>query len=226
MNGLGLFALALAPGAAIMLYIYLRDKHEREPFGLLLISFLYGGLSTVLTLFIRWPVSALILIKDEEVAHQFFNAFFKAAFIEEFSKFFFVRFILFYNKNFSEPFDGIVYAVMVSMGFATLENVVYVHQYGFATGIMRMFTAVPAHATFAIIMGFFIGRAKFTHRRVVYYSFIALLTATLFHGAYDYFLFISYIPGLVTGAIISLIICFVLSRKAVRLHQQSSPFIE
>jgi RsiW-degrading membrane proteinase PrsW (M82 family) len=225
MDVLSLFALAIAPGAAIMLYIYLKDKHEREPLGLLIISFLYGGLSTMLTLFISWPVNALILTKEDDVVHQFVNALFKVALVEEFSKFFFVRFILFYNRNFNEPFDGIVYAVMVSMGFATLENVLYVYQYGYTTGIMRMFTAVPAHATFAILMGYFLGKAKFTHRKAFYYSVIALLMAAVFHGAYDYFIFISYLPGLWTGAIISLVICLLLSRKAIRLHQQSSPFI-
>lgn len=158
--------------------------------------------------------------------HQFFNAFFKVALIEEFSKFIFVRFVLYNNKNFNEPFDGIVYAVMVSMGFATVENVVYTFQYGFATGILRMFTAVPAHAAFAVLMGFFLGKAKFTHRRGLYYSLIALLAPTLFHGSYDYFWFVSYIPGIWTGALISLIISFILSRQAIRLHQQASPFIQ
>ena len=225
MHALSLFALALAPGAAIMIYIYLRDKHEREPLGLLTISFLYGGLSTILTMFISWPVNAWILTKEDDVAHQFFNAFFKVALVEEFSKFFFVRFILFYNKNFNEPFDGIVYAIMVGMGFATLENVLYVYQYGLATGILRMFTAVPAHATFAILMGFFLGKAKFTHRKVFYFSVISLIAAAIFHGSYDYFLFISFIPGIWTGAGVSLIIGFMLSRKAIRLHQQVSPFI-
>ena len=225
MHALSLFALALAPGAAIMVYIYLRDKHEREPLGLLIISFLYGGLSTILTMFISWPINVLILTKEDDVAHQFFNAFFKVALVEEFSKFFFVRFILFYNKNFNEPFDGIVYAIMVGMGFATLENVLYVYQYGLATGILRMFTAVPAHATFAILMGFFLGKAKFTHRKVLYFSVLSLIAAAIFHGSYDYFLFISFIPGIWFGAGVSLIIGFMLSRKAIRLHQQISPFI-
>lgn len=224
MHVLSLFALALAPGAAIVLYIYLRDKHEREPLWLLTISFLYGGLGTIMTLFITWPVTALILIKEKDAVHQFFNAFFKVALIEEFSKFFFVRFILFNNRNFNEPFDGIVYAVMVSMGFATVENIVYVYQYGVPTGILRMFTAVPAHAAFAIIMGFFLGKAKFTHRKVFYYSVMALVAASLLHGSYDYFLFISFVPGLCIVGIISLAVSFILSRKAVQLHQQTSPF--
>ena len=178
MNTFVILALALAPTTAVMIYIYLRDRHEPEPLGLLAISFLYGGVSTMLTLLISFPVNALIFTKADDDVHLFLNAFFKVALVEEFSKFFFVRFILFYNKNFNEPYDGIVYAVMVSMGFATLENVMYVYQFGFTTGIMRMFTAVPAHATFAIIMGYFLGKAKFTHRKVLYFSIVSLLAAT------------------------------------------------
>lgn len=111
---------------------------------LLLVSFIYGALSTLATLAISLPLEMFILTKKEDVVHQFVNAFFKVALVEEFSKFFFVRFILYRNKNFNEPFDGIVYAVMVSMGFATIENIIYVFQYGAMTGVLRMFTAVPA----------------------------------------------------------------------------------
>jgi RsiW-degrading membrane proteinase PrsW (M82 family) len=174
---------------------------------------------------ISYPVNLLILTREDDVVEQFFNAFFKVALIEEFSKFIFVRFVLYRNKNFNEPFDGIVYSVIVSMGFATVENIVYVFQYGFATGILRLFTAVPAHAAFGILMGYFLGKAKFTHRRNFYLSVAALLIPTVFHGTYDYFWFISYVPGIWTGAVVSLIASLILSRKAIRLHQQASPFI-
>src|SRR6478736_756503 len=117
-----LLALALAPGVAIALYIYLKDKHEREPLGLLLISFFYGVLSIFVTFFISWPLEILVINK-QDAAELFADAFFKVALVEEFSKFIFIRFILFRNKNFNEPFDGIVYAAMVGMGFATLENI-------------------------------------------------------------------------------------------------------
>ena len=83
MNFLSLLALSLAPVAAIGLYIYLKDKHEREPLILLLISFLYGGLSTLITLLISWPVNALILTEKASVVSQFYNAIFKVALIEE-----------------------------------------------------------------------------------------------------------------------------------------------
>lgn len=224
-----LLGLALAPGTAIGIYIYLKDKHEREPLTLLLVSFFYGILSTIVTLAISQPLSMLLLARENTVVTQFVEAFFKVALVEEFSKFIFVRFILFNNKNFNEPFDGIVYAVMVSMGFATLENVIYVFNYGFATGILRMFTAVPAHATFGVLMGYFLGKAKFSHNKKFMYSVMGLLTATLFHGAYDYFWFIAEIDNVWTGiwifAIVALITGFILSRAAIRLHQQASPFI-
>jgi protease PrsW len=224
MNFLTLLSLALAPGIAIGIYIYLKDHHEREPIGLLLMSFFYGALSTVITLLISWPLTANVKIDENSIADQFLNAFFLVALVEEFSKFLFVRFILYNNKNFNEPFDGIVYALMVSMGFATLENVLYTFQYGVTTGLLRMFTAVPAHATFGVLMGYFLGIAKFTHKRELYYAFLALFVATLFHGAYDYFWFINYVPGVWIGAIVSLIVGVVLSKRAMRLHQSISPF--
>lgn len=224
-----LLGLALAPGTAIGIYIYLKDKHEREPLALLLVSFFYGILSTIITLTISLPLNMLLIARESTVVSQFIEAFFKVALVEEFSKFIFVRFILFNNKNFNEPFDGIVYAVMVSMGFATLENVIYVFDYGFATGILRMFTAVPAHATFGVLMGYFLGKAKFSYDKKFMFSVMGLLTATVFHGAYDYFWFIAELKDVWTGiwifAIVSLITGFILSRAAIRLHQQASPFI-
>ncbi len=225
MNFLALLALALAPGFGIGIYIYLKDKHEREPVHLLLISFFYGVLSIAIAISISYPVNLLIFTNEADIIDQFYNAFFKVALIEEFSKFIFVRFILFRNKNFNEPFDGIVYAVMVSMGFATFENIIYVFDEGFVVGMLRVFTAVPAHATFGVLMGYFLGRAKFDQSKELYFSVIALLIPMIFHGGYDYFLFISYIPGIWFGAFASLVIGVMLSRKAIKLHQSASPFI-
>jgi RsiW-degrading membrane proteinase PrsW (M82 family) len=230
MDALYLLAIALAPGVAITMYIYLKDKHEREPLYLLLTCFLYGILATFLTLVISRPVNMLLLLRDDDVVDQAFNALFKVALVEELSKFIFVRFFIFNKKEFNEPFDGIVYATMVGMGFATLENIVYVYNYGYATGLLRMFTAVPGHATFAIMMGYFIGQAKFIRGRNLYYAILALAAPTLFHGLYDYFWFIAEVKDVWAGvwifAILSLVVGVMLSRRAIRLHQQASPFIE
>ncbi len=226
MTSLALLALALAPGAAIGLYIYFKDKYEHEPVGLVVMSFFMGMASIVITFLISWPVNYFVPIDEKSISQQAVHAFLLVALIEEFSKFIFVRWVLFPNKNFNEPFDGIVYAVSVSLGFAGLENILYVmnSENGIATGIMRMLTAVPAHATFAVLMGYFMGIAK-CEKGKSHYVWYGLITATFFHGAYDYFWFISYVPGLWTGAIVSLIVGIILARKAIRMHQLASPFI-
>lgn len=218
-----LLAIALAPGVAIGVYIYLKDHHEREPLGLLLRSFLFGVLSIFVTLIISLVIEQFITIDEASLSEQAVHAFLIVALVEEFSKFIFVRGILYNNKHFNEPFDGIVYSVMVGMGFATFENILYAINGGFGTAIMRMFTAVPAHAAFAVLMGFYLGKAKFEHKKS-YYALHALAVATLFHGAYDYCLFISWVPGLVFGALVSLILGIWLSKKAIRIHQMASPF--
>lgn len=216
-------ALALAPGACIIIYIYLKDKHEKEPIRLLSLSFLFGMLSVLITLLISWPLNALVPINENDLSEQAIHAFFLVALVEEFSKFIYVRGILYRDSNFNEPFDGIVYSVMVGMGFATFENILYVSEGGIGVALLRMFTAVPAHATFAILMGYYLGKAKFEHRKE-FMAIYGLLAATLFHGLYDYFWFIAFVPGIWFGAIASLVIALVLSRKAIRIHQEASPF--
>jgi len=223
MNLIILLALALAPGVAIGLYIYLKDHHEREPIGLLIRAFLFGGLSTLITLAVSIPLSEFIPINETDLSEQAIHAFLIVALVEEFSKFIFVRGIFYRNENFNEPFDGIVYSVMVSMGFATLENVLYVWSGGVGTAILRMFTAVPAHACFGILMGYFLGKEKFEHRKP-HYAIYALLVATLFHGMYDYFWFISFVPVIWIGALASLGLAIFLSRKAIHIHHIASPF--
>lgn len=223
MYALILLAIALAPGVAIGIYIYLKDHHEREPIGLLLRAFLFGILSVIVTLLISSGIDLFVSIDPSSLIEQAVHAFIIVALVEEFSKFIFVRGILYNSKHFNEPFDGIVYSVMVSMGFATLENVLYAFQNGMGTALMRMFTAVPAHATFAVLMGFFLGKAKFEHKKG-YYAFYALGVATLFHGAYDYCLFVSWVPGIILGALASLVVGIWLSKKAIRIHQLASPF--
>ncbi len=223
MDILILLALALAPGIAIGVYIYLKDRHEREPVGLLIRSFFFGLLSIFVTLIISQVIGMFITIDEASVSEQAVHAFLIVALVEEFSKFIFVRGILYNNKNFNEPFDGIVYSVMVGLGFATFENILYVVEGGIGTALLRMVTAVPAHATFAILMGYYLGKAKFEHKKS-YYALHALGVATLFHGAYDYCLFISYVPGIVFGAVLSLIVGIWLSKKAILIHQLASPF--
>ena len=109
------------------------------------------------------------------------------------------------------------------MGFAATENIFYVLEGGVETAIMRAFTAVPAHATFAILMGYYMGKAKFSNNRIIL-NLTGLFLAALFHGTYDFFLFIDFIPGIWVGAFVSLLIGIILSRKAIKKHQNNSIF--
>lgn len=222
---MNLLLLAIAPVTIIILYIYFKDKFEKEPIAILSKSFLLGAtVSVLITAIIGSFASHLLPITDEKsIFQQLIKALIVVALVEEFSKYVIVRYYAQRNKEFNEPFDGIVYAVMISMGFAALENVLYVLQYGYGTGLIRAFTAVPAHATFAILMGYFMGKAKFSKNRVLL-NITGLLLATLFHGAYDFFLFINFIPGISTGAFVSLIIGIILSNKAIKKHQNNSTF--
>jgi len=219
-----LLVLAIVPGIAISVYIYIRDKHEPEPIPLLILSFFYGVLSVFLTLAISIPLNKVITLKEDSFGDQAIHAFVVVALVEELCKFLFIRGILYRNKNFNEPFDGIVYAVMVGMGFATAENLFYVLNTGTSTAILRIFTAVPAHALFAILMGYFLGKGKFVPKNEGLFSFLALFVAILFHGVYDYFLIISFVPGMWLLAFVSLILAFILSKKAMEISSDASPF--
>ena len=224
MNTFFLITIASVPGIAIAIYIYLRDKHEPEPIKLVILSFFYGAISLGLDLLFAIPLEKFANINENDLQEQAIHAFVIVAFSEELCKFIFVRGILYRNKNFNEPLDGIVYSVMVGMGFATAENIIYVLSGGEGTAIVRMFSAIPAHALFAVLMGYWLGKAKFTHRRATLYGVVALLVATLFHGIYDYFLFISFVPGIWLWSFLCLLVAFLLSRKAILMHLEISPF--
>ncbi|MBG7613588.1 PrsW family intramembrane metalloprotease [Polaribacter sp. BAL334] len=222
---MSLLLLAIAPAMIIILYIYFKDKFEKEPIGFLVKNFLMGAIvSVIITLLLSIIANQFFPLTNEtSIFQQFIKAFFVVGFVEEFSKYIIVKFYAQKNDEFNEPFDGIVYAVLVSMGFAALENVMYVFQYGVSTGIIRAFTAVPAHATFGILMGYFMGLAKFSKNKQLL-NITGLLVATFFHGAYDFFLFINFIPGIAIGAFVSLIVGIILSKKAIKIHQQNSHF--
>ncbi len=220
---MGLLALAIAPGIAICIFIYYKDKYNKEPLGLLVSSFILGMLSTIPALIIQlfFGMSTEKMAGAGTLAVASF-AYGVVALSEEGSKFVMVRFFGYRKKAFDDPFDGIVYAVMVGMGFATLENIGYVLEHGIGTGITRMFLSVPAHATFAVLMGYHIGLAKFDAARRSRQLFLALLWPVIFHGTFDFFLFLGNTVLHFAGALASFIVAIQLSRRAIRKKQALS----
>ena len=217
---------AIAPVIVIIIYIYAQDKYEKEPKKLLFACFLMGAiLSIIFTFFISYIMGYFFELPDRySVFQNFIKAFIVVALVEEFSKYIFVRYYAQPKEAFNEPYDGIVYAVMVSMGFAATENILYVSTGGYEVAILRAFTAIPAHATFGILMGYYMGKAKFDPQNKKVLNLTGLFLAIFFHGAYDFFLFIDFIPGISIGAFVSLIVAIVLSRKAIKRHQNRSQF--
>lgn len=222
---MNLLLAATTPVIIVIIYIYIKDKYEKESKRVLLKTFLLGAVvSIVITTILYMFFDLFLPLTDKHsIWQQFIKAFFVVALIEEFSKYLMVRYYAQPKKDFNEPFDGIIYAVMVSMGFAFVENIFYVIEGGMQVAVIRAVTAIPAHATFAIMMGYFMGKAKFSNNKAKY-NLIGLALAVLFHGAYDFFLFINFIPGISIGAFISLLLGIILSKKAIRVHQESSHF--
>ena len=230
-----LLLLAIAPGIAISFYIYLKDKFNREPAKYLIRCFVFGVLCAIPAVIIEEtgsyfseqylqgiiPVAVYIILQ----------AFVFVAFTEEYCKFFVLKQYAFPKPAFDEPFDGIIYSVMVSMGFATIENIGYVFQNGVGTGIIRMLISVPAHASFAVIMGYYAGLAKFNIEKGNSLLLKGLLLATLFHGLFDGFLFLSenktitenFSAGLlILGGLVSYWIAIRLSLRSIRIHRNLS----
>ena len=179
--------IALAPVLLIFSYVYFRDKYEKEPISILLWGFLAGILLIIPILFIE-NFLGKISINFLPIPKAAWDGFFDASATEELFKFAAVFFLFWRDRNFNEKFDGIVYAVAVSLGFAAIENLLYVYKGTIGTGFFRAFTAVPAHALFGIIMGYYLGIARFNRWRRSGYLVKAILIPWIFHGLYDFFI--------------------------------------
>ncbi len=219
-----LLALAIAPGLAIAMFVYERDKLDKEPFHLLIKSFFLGILSVFVAMLVESGAEHAGLVVSDSVQLNALYAL-MVGISEEGIKFAFLMWFAYPKKEFNEPFDGITYGVMIAMGFATFENIVYVVDGGIRIGLLRMFSAVPAHAIFGVLMGYFVGMAKFKHNFYISpLSMTGLAIAIIFHAAYDFCLFMSSYPILILGSLLALITGLFLSLRAIRLHNRNSPF--
>lgn len=208
-------SLAVAPVLIILVYIYVRDKYNKEPIWLLLLLF-FAGMFSVIPVLITGYFTELLSGYFQGLYKSAYHAFVQAALVEEFFKLFFVFVIVWWNKHFDERFDGIVYAVFVSMGFALVENILYVFDYGATTGLIRIFTAVPAHAIFAISMGYYLGRAKFDANRRALYLLLAFIVPVLLHGFYD-FVLMAGLPWLLLVFVVYLIFMYIYGFRHLKI---------
>jgi len=188
---MGYLVLALAPVCVIAFYIYFRDKYEKEPWGILLMTLLAGAFISLPVMFTE-SLFGFISKYLQGFVKTFWDAFIVASLNEEGLKLATLSLLIWKSREFNEKFDGIVYASFISLGFAGIENVLYVFQQGVTTGLARAITAVPAHAFFGITMGYFIGIAKFYPAKRKKYLWLAFLIPFLLHGIYDFILMSGY----------------------------------
>lgn len=154
--------LALIPSVVLLVYIYKKDKKEKEPMKLLIGCFILGAIAALPMVIVENIEDEIVvgITTEGSLVYAILDGFIVAGLTEEFFKYIFLKAKTWRSKYFDCMFDGIVYSVFVSLGFATLENLFYVWEGGIGTAILRMLSSVPGHCCFAVYMGYFYSKAK------------------------------------------------------------------
>lgn len=212
---LRLIIIAIIPAAIIILGIYLSDRHDKEPFKVLLFTYILGALSVIPSIVVEEILIAFNIFPS--ILGAFFNAFIVAAFTEEYFKRLVVLKYAYKTKYFNEKLDGIVYCVFATMGFATVENIIYV-AYRYTNnpfiGLYRGIFSVPAHAVFGITMGYYLSLAKFDLNpdRKKMNMRKSLYMPLIMHGIFD-FILMAEVPQLTLIFVPYVIFLWVLNQR-------------
>lgn len=193
-----LITISMIPVILLGLYIYNKDT-VKEPKSLLLILFVSGLISSFIVVIIN-ILTALIIpdlyLSDNYQNFGFFKLFIliflEIALVEELSKWVMIRTIGYHHKDFDQLYDIIVYSTFVALGFAAIENALYVLQGGITLGIYRAIFSVPGHVAFGVFMGYYLGLAKTVEKndktKYKLYMTLSILVPTLLHTVYNFFL--------------------------------------
>jgi protease PrsW len=214
--------LSLSPVFIILFYIYFRDKYEKEPLGMLILSLIAGAIAVIPVMFIG---QFLEFIKPSlgSTANAFYTSFIEAGLVEEGCKLLALYLLMWRDPNLNERFDGIVYAVFVSLGFAGVENILYVADGGAKIALIRAVTAVPAHALFGIRMGYYFGVARFYKEWRKPFLIRAFIYPVILHGIYD-FMLLSQIYLLLFAFVPYLVWMFFAGFREMRMVSEASEF--
>ena len=186
MNTILLLILAVAPPIAFMYFIYWMDRYEPESLRTIMMAMFIGALSIIPAIIIQLVSDPLPLFQIGGLAGAFYESFIQVAPSEEFSKFIFIYLFIRKKPFYNEINDGIVYYGAGAIGFALLENIFYVFDYGFTTGMLRAFTSIPIHTFCGVIIGYHAGLARFTDQLkptniIIRGLFLAYLTHALYN---------------------------------------------
>lgn len=221
-----LIAAAVVPAVFLLIRVYRADRLEPEPSGLLLSLILRGVFATVIAMVLEELGSALLgsVYAENSLPYNIIMYFVIVAFSEEGAKYILLRRRTWRSDAFNCQFDGVVYAVFVSLGFALWENLGYVAMYGLSTALVRAVTAVPGHACFGVFMGVWYGLAKRLHGQgrdsaSKLCRVLALLLPALLHGCYDFIASIESVHyGWLFAAFVAIlfVLAFILVRRQAR----------
>ncbi len=184
-----LFLVAVTPPALYLLYLMEADRREPEPLHMVLLTLALGIFSTVPSVIAEALLARTAVFSVGALSGPLGVSFLQVAPVEEFAKLAVVLLFVWKNRNFNEENDGIVYVTLSAIGFALFENVLYVFRFGFGTGIARALTSIPLHTFTGVIMGYFVGKARFAANRPKAAFLVAagFVWAWFIHGAYDAF---------------------------------------
>ena len=224
-----LFA-AVLPAVFLLTYIFREDTIEKEPAPLLWGLLLMGVLAALVSIVIEEMIDGYLvtILDNKSAAYSIVSAFLGVAAVEEGTKFLFLKLRTWKDPNFNYRFDGVVYAVFVSLGFAAFENIGYVYGYGLSVSLPRAFLAVPGHMAFAVFMGAFYGRAKLCRdlgdRAGCFWNLLcAYLTAVFLHGFYDSCAMIGNVLSTLLFVIFVIVMYVVVFKKVRRESQTDKP---
>ncbi len=217
---LKLIYIALAPIFIILLSIYIKDRYEKEPMYLAITGCFYG-------LIFAFPISFTehflsIFSPSRPFYYKLYTAFIVASLVEEAYKYIILRFLIWKNQNYNEPFDAMLYAVYISLGFASIENILYIFNKdmgGLLTAILRAIFSIPAHAIFGIYMGYYLSKSKYFKKS----GLLSFIMPFFIHGMYDFILF-SDIPYHALFFIIFYLYIIIISLKRINFYIKISPF--
>lgn len=214
-----LIVTGLLPAVALCIYVYIKDRNEKEPIWLLLLLFALGAFCCFPALFLEQGIGSLLdglfadsMIVEDGVLYKILDNYFGVALVEEGLKWLVLFLVTRNSRHFNSLFDGLIYAVFVSLGFAAYENVQYVLTYGLQTALVRAYSAVPGHMFNAVFMGYYYtlwhlyrfirrvegsmvangklsGRNMNAHFNTVSLGWLlalSLIVPVLIHGTYDF----------------------------------------
>lgn len=176
-----LLTVAIAPGLALFSYFYLRKQITKEPSRTLFHTFLYGAIMTFPIMFIQHVFEEEMLFSNSFIHNVVFTSG-----LEEFFKWLILLLAIYRHVEFDDAYDGILYGASVSLGFATVENILYLLTYGTDIAFVRALLPVSSHALFGVVLGYYFGRAKFAiGSNKNRFLFIAFLAPYILHFIYN-----------------------------------------